>query len=74
VPGAGPRGPLFNPAAPRSAKRWQILNTPVWLSPTWAAIAAWVAPAWRSPMTCRRRSSWAAAGSLRMSTCFMPPM
>src|ERR671920_535198 len=23
-------------------------------------------------MTCRRRSSWAAAGSLRMSTCFMP--
>src|SRR4051812_17045914 len=24
-------------------------------------------------MTCRRRSSCAAAGSLRMSTCFMPP-
>src|SRR4051812_26434899 len=23
-------------------------------------------------MTCRRRSSWAAAGSLRMSTCLMP--
>src|SRR3712207_5914312 len=30
-------------------------------------------PAWRSPITCRRRSSWAAAGSLRISTCFMPP-
>src|SRR5215204_3878116 len=30
-------------------------------------------PAWRRPITCRRRSSCAAAGSLRMSTCFMPP-
>src|SRR5687768_10695840 len=30
-------------------------------------------PAWRRPITCRRRSAWAAAGSLRMSTCFMPP-
>src|SRR5689334_908166 len=29
-------------------------------------------PACRSPITCRRRSSWAAAGNLRMSTCFMP--
>src|SRR5215213_9679373 len=29
-------------------------------------------PACRSPITCRRRSSCAAAGSLRMSTCFMP--
>src|SRR4028119_538678 len=29
-------------------------------------------PAWRRPITCRRRSSCAAAGSLRMSTCFMP--
>src|SRR5215203_5099118 len=30
-------------------------------------------PAWRRPTTCRRRSSCAAAGSLRISTCFMPP-
>src|SRR4051794_37021168 len=30
-------------------------------------------PAWRKPITCRRRSSCAAAGSLRMSTCFMSP-
>src|SRR3954453_3531531 len=30
-------------------------------------------PASRKPITCRRRSSCAAAGSLRMSTCFMPP-
>src|SRR3954454_21008713 len=29
-------------------------------------------PAWRRPITCRRRSSCAAAGSWRMSTCFMP--
>lgn len=30
-------------------------------------------PACRKPMTCRRRSSCAAAGSLHMSTCFMRP-
>src|SRR3954454_6581102 len=31
-------------------------------------------PACRSPITCRRRSSCAAAGSLRMSTCFILPI
>ena len=50
-----------------------ISNTPVRVRPTCAAMASQVRPLSRRPTTCRRRSSCAAAGSLRMSTCFIPP-
>ncbi len=39
-PDSGPRGPVFRPAPPRSAKRFQMSNTPVRASPTCAAIAS----------------------------------
>jgi hypothetical protein len=38
-----------------AAWRWQMLVSPVRLSPTCAAITLQVRPRWRSPTTCRRR-------------------
>jgi len=37
--GLRPRLPLTRPFLPLAAKRWQMSNTPVWLSPTWARLA-----------------------------------